>query len=414
MRLSEVKEYSEKYSNENKVDGEALSYSFKKGFLTKNDLLNIIKSAHSKKDRNIEKAVEKIKKTDNNEIENITKKAFSSDSDEEETLKLLTKIDGITIRNASYILTFYDPKKYCIIESNIYDEVFGTNADNRPSIYSKKRYLELLKTVRHFSENYEINASEVGYAFYQRNYEKSKEKTHLGIKDIEISERPREKMLKKGAKELNTSELLAIILRVGSQRENVTDMSRRIISEYKLEKLFDYSLKELQEIKGIGPNKAMQILAISELGKRYNKSKNPITKITRAEDVYDYFKEDLQDQKQENFYILMLNNRNHIIKSEFITRGVLDASIIHPREIFKPAIKNSAAKIILIHNHPSGDPEPSQEDLDITKKIINIGKEMDIKVLDHVIIGGGGGNGNDGKDKESEEKEGYWSWIEKS
>ena len=222
----------------------------------------------------------------------------------------------------------------------------------------------------------------------------------MKIQDMPDSSRPRERFLNHGEKALSNAELMALILRTGNPKEGVVDMSNRLIKEYGLENLFDCSLKELQEINGIGQSKAMQILAISELGRRYNKSKNPITKITQAEDVYNYFKEDLQDQKQENFYILMLNNRNHIIKSEFITRGVLDASIIHPREVFKPAIKNSAAKIILIHNHPSGDPNPSQEDLDITKKIINIGKNMDIKVLDHVIVGGGGNGG-------------YWSWTEK-
>src|SRR6056297_1136252 len=220
----------------------------------------------------------------------------------------------------------------------------------------------------------------------------------MKIKDLPDSSRPRERFLTHGEKALSDAELMAIILRIGTRGkkdekgniisgENAVDMSNRLIKEYGLDKLFDCSLEELQKIKGIGQSKAMQILAISELGKRYSKSKNPITKITQAEDVYNYFKDDLENEKQENFYILILNNRNHIIKSEFITRGVLDASIIHPREIFKPAIKNSAAKIILIHNHPSGDPEPSQEDLNITKTIIKLGKEMDIKVLDHVIIG---------------------------
>src|SRR6056297_3651417 len=218
----------------------------------------------------------------------------------------------------------------------------------------------------------------------------------MKIHDIPKENRPRERFLTHGEKALSDAELMAIILRIGTKGkkdekgniipgENAVDMSNRLIKEHGLDKLFDCSLEELQRIKGIGQGKAMQILAMSELGKRYSKSKNPITKITKAEDVYNYFKDDLENEKQENFYILILNNRNHIIKSEFITRGVLDASIIHPREIFKPAIKNSAAKIILIHNHPSGDPQPSKEDLEITEEIATLGKKMRIEVLDHII-----------------------------
>jgi DNA repair protein RadC len=220
----------------------------------------------------------------------------------------------------------------------------------------------------------------------------------MKIRDLPDSSKPRERFLKYGVETLGNAELLAIILRTGSINENVVEMSNRLISEYKLENLFDCSLKELQEIKGIGPSKAMQILAISELGKRYSQSKSPTTKITSAKDVYKYFKERLENEKQENFYILILSTKNNIIKDQLITKGVLDSAILHPREVFRPAIRNSASKIILVHNHPSGDPEPSQEDLDITKKIIEIGKNIEIRVLDHVIIGS--------------EKNGFWSWVE--
>jgi DNA repair protein RadC len=174
-------------------------------------------------------------------------------------------------------------------------------------------------------------------------------------------------------------------------------MSNRILNEFGLNKLADYSLKELQGIKGIGLGKACQLLAINELNKRVNSLKNKITKISTAQDVFNFFKDKFKDEKQENFYILMLNPRNHIIKDEFITKGVLDAAIIHPREIFKPAIKNSASKIILVHNHPSGDSSPSPEDLDITEQIIEVGNKIGIKVIDHVIIG----------------RDSWWSWIER-
>ncbi len=218
----------------------------------------------------------------------------------------------------------------------------------------------------------------------------------MKIKDLPDSSRPRERFLKHGPEALSDAELFAIILRTGNLQENVVDMSNRLIAEYGLDKLFECSLKELQKIKGIGPSKAMQILAMTELGKRYTQSKNPIKKIKNAEDVFNYFYEKLKDEKQEHFYILILNNANNIVKEEFISKGVLDAAILHPREVFKPAIKNSASKIILIHNHPSGNPQPSREDLEITNKLMEAGKLLDIKVLDHIIIGNGE----------------WWSWVE--
>jgi DNA repair protein RadC len=158
--------------------------------------------------------------------------------------------------------------------------------------------------------------------------------------------RPRERFLKSGAESLSDAELFAIFLRTGTRGENVIDMSNRLISEYGLNNLFDCSIKELEKINGIGKAKAMQILSITELQKRMNNAKKPIKKITCAEDVFHYFHERLKDEKQEHFYILMLNTKNHIIGEQLITKGILDASIIHPREIFKPAIKNSASKII--------------------------------------------------------------------
>lgn len=209
----------------------------------------------------------------------------------------------------------------------------------------------------------------------------------MKILDIPKENRPRERFLKQGPEALSDAELFAILLRTGTKGENVIDMSNRLIKEYGLDKLFECSLKELQKIKGIGPDKAMQILTISELQKRINQSKKPINKITCAEDVFNYFHERLKDKKEEHFYLLMLNSQNYIIGEQLITKGILDTSIVHPREVFKPAIKNSAAKIILIHNHPSGNPEPSEEDREITEKLKKSGEELGIKVLDHVIIG---------------------------
>src|SRR3989338_5731057 len=217
----------------------------------------------------------------------------------------------------------------------------------------------------------------------------------MKIKDLPDSSKPRERFLKHGAEALSDAELFAIILRTGLVGENVMEMANRLISKFGLVNLFDCSLKELQQIKGIGPSKAMQLLAMSELGKRYNQEKNAIKKITCSEDVFKLFHARLRDKKQEHFYVLMLDTKNNIIGEQLISKGILDASIIHPREVFKPAIKNSASKIILVHNHPSGDASPSSEDLEITEKLIKSGEEIGIKVLDHIIIG-----------------EKFWSWKE--
>ncbi|MBU2576657.1 MAG: DNA repair protein RadC [Nanoarchaeota archaeon] len=226
----------------------------------------------------------------------------------------------------------------------------------------------------------------------------------MKILDIPKEGRPRERFLKLGPEALSDAELFAILLRTGTRGkggekgENVIEMSNRLIAEYGLDKLLECSLKELQEIKGIGPSKSMQILTIAELQKRVNQSKKPVKKISCAEDVFNYFYERLKDKKEEHFYVLLLDTKNNIIGEQLISKGILDASIIHPREVFKPAIKNSASKIILVHNHPSGDPSPSSDDLEITEKLISTGDEIGISVLDHVIVGEGG----------------WWSWKERN
>ena len=224
------------------------------------------------------------------------------------------------------------------------------------------------------------------------------------IKEMPIGDRPRERFLKQGPQALSDSELIAILLRTGTRGkkgergENVIEMSNRLINEYGLNKLLECSLTELQKINGIGPSKAMQILTISELQKRINQSKTPINRITQASDVFDLFHERLKNEKQEHFYIIMLSTRNHIIGEHLVSKGVLDAAIIEPREVFRPAIKAAASRIIILHNHPSGDPTPSPEDLEVTKKLIEAGNTVNIKLLDHVIIGNGK----------------WWNWAENS
>lgn len=218
----------------------------------------------------------------------------------------------------------------------------------------------------------------------------------MRIKDISKENRPRERLEKLGANVLSDAELLAIILQKGNKEENVIDMSNRLLSKYGIGKLSDLSLKELQEIKGIGPAKSMQILALFEFNKRHNLAKNFSIHVKKAQDVFNLFHERLKDEKQEKFILLMLNNKNNVIAQEIVSVGTLDSALLHPREIFRPAIKNSAAKIILVHNHPSGDPTPSEIDLKVTDKLIEVGNTIDIPVVDHVIVGNGK----------------WWSWRE--
>ena len=218
----------------------------------------------------------------------------------------------------------------------------------------------------------------------------------MKIHDLPKQNRPRERFLKHGPEALSDAELFAIFLRTGTIQENVIDMSNRLIAEYGLNNLFDCSLKELQQIKGIGPSKAMQILAMSELNKRNNLSKTRQHHIRSEEDVFNIYKEKLGNKNKEILTILMLGTKNHVKGEKIISIGNSDTSIVDPKEILKPALKNSASRIILIHNHPSGDPSPSEEDKKITEELIKAGDVVGIKVLDHIIIG----------------KERYWSWSE--
>lgn len=219
---------------------------------------------------------------------------------------------------------------------------------------------------------------------------------YMRINDIAKNMRPRERFLEYGSEALSEAELLAIILRTGTIQENVIEMSNRLISTYGLENLFECSLKELQNIKGIGISKALQILSVFELSKRYELSKKRKEHIKCAKDVFDVLYDKLKNEMQENFYIILLNSKNRIIKTQRISLGILDASLVHPREVFRSAIRNSSNKIILAHNHPSGDCTPSKEDIEITKKLIDAGKLIGIEIIDHVIIGD-----ND-----------HWSWNE--
>jgi len=220
----------------------------------------------------------------------------------------------------------------------------------------------------------------------------------MRIKDIPKENRPRERLKQNGVDALSNSELLAVILQKGTQKENVIDMSNRLLSKYSIDKLSDCSLTELKAIPGIGDAKAMQIKAIFEINKRNSVSKTNGKAIKSAKDVFDYMFPKLSGLDKEHFVVLFLDSKNHVIKEETVSVGILNASLIHPREVFKSAIKESANSIILVHNHPSGDCEPSEGDLNATCRVRDSGKVLKINLIDHVIVS----------------KDGYYSFKENS
>jgi DNA repair protein RadC len=208
------------------------------------------------------------------------------------------------------------------------------------------------------------------------------------IKDLPKIERPREKLIQYGPTRLSNSELLAIILRSGKKGENVIDLANKILKKFKAENLPAVTFDELKVLSGLGPAKACEILACFELGKRLLKGKIAGLYL-RPEDVWKELR-DIRDHKKEHFVIFFLDSRNQEIKREIISVGSLNANLVHPREVFEPAVKNLAAQVILAHNHPSGDPEPSEDDLELNKRLVEAGKILGIEVIDHIIIGKAG------------------------
>lgn len=209
------------------------------------------------------------------------------------------------------------------------------------------------------------------------------------IKELPIKERPRERFIKYGASSLQTFELIAIILRTGSKEESVLELAKKVNYMYNsLKDLSKTSISELKSIKGIGDSKAIELLSAFELGRRINNETfNNQVKLISPESIFLYLKSELEMKTQEHFLALYLNTKGELIKKETLFIGSLNSSLIHPREIFKHAVLNSAAAIIISHNHPSGDPTPSIQDIEITKIIHKNSLMMDIELLDHIIIG---------------------------
>ncbi len=214
---------------------------------------------------------------------------------------------------------------------------------------------------------------------------------NLMIRDLPAEERPREKMQNLGPEALSSSEIIAVILRTGNPRESAVHLAERIISHAGgLRFLPEMSLELLQSFHGIGPAKAVQIKAALELGKRIATTLHVDNmSVTSPHFVADMFMEELRYKKKEYFKLILLNTKNKVISKEEISVGSLNASIVHPREICSLPMQKSAASVILVHNHPSGDPTPSQEDLSVTRRLVEGGNILGIEVKDHIIIGDG-------------------------
>jgi len=217
--------------------------------------------------------------------------------------------------------------------------------------------------------------------------------TNLLIRNLPESEKPRERLLSQGAGTLSNTELLAVLIQTGSGKQSALDLACKVLcidQASGVKFLSSCSQEELMGIRGIGPSKTCQILAAVELGKRVCSGDfQSKPRIKAPEDIVEVFMPQMRNLKREEFRVCFLNTKNEVTADEVISIGSLNASIVHPREVFTHAVKRSAAAIILVHNHPSGNPEPSREDIEITNRLSESGLLLGIKVLDHVIIGGG-------------------------
>lgn len=218
----------------------------------------------------------------------------------------------------------------------------------------------------------------------------NKIKKSFTIHDLPVSERPRERLQKFGAEALSAQEILAVILGRGISGESVMVTAQRLLSQFgSLKGIADASLEELSKVRGIGLAKAAQIRAAFELTSRLESYQDSGKRETAKtpEDVVALVRSRLKGKKKEYFLALLLDTRNQLIRVAEISVGSLDSSIVHPREVFKEAVAASAASVIFAHNHPSGDPEASEDDINLTKRLAEAGEIMGIDVLDHIIIG---------------------------
>ncbi|MBD8026832.1 DNA repair protein RadC [Ureibacillus sp. Re31] len=211
----------------------------------------------------------------------------------------------------------------------------------------------------------------------------------LKIRDVHVDDRPRERLIRQGAQSLSNQELIAILLRTGTKEESVLTLANRVLTYFeKLHGLKYATIEEIMAIKGIGEAKAVQLLAAIELGRRLaQKQVDSRFTIRSPQDAATYLIPEMSSLQQEHFVVLFLNVKNQVLHKQTIFIGSLNSSIVHPREIFREAVKRSAASIICAHNHPSGNASPSPEDIEVTKRLQEAGYIIGIELIDHVIIG---------------------------
>ena len=211
------------------------------------------------------------------------------------------------------------------------------------------------------------------------------------VRDLPAEERPREKVLRAGAAALGNVELLAMLVRGGTRQHSVLRVSEEVLAHYKdrgISGIVHMAPTELSQINGVGLAKAASILAAVELGRRLSQAAAARIEVVHGpEDAAHYAMPRFRFEQREHFAVLLLNTKNHILGMPEISVGSLSASVVHPREVFREAINYAAAAMILLHNHPSGDPSPSREDIAVTSRLVKAGKIMDIEVLDHIILG---------------------------
>lgn len=209
------------------------------------------------------------------------------------------------------------------------------------------------------------------------------------ISELHIADRPRERLIHQGAESLSNQELIAILLRSGTRQESVLQVANRVLAFFdRIQDMQHATIEEMTSVKGIGEAKAVQLLAAVELGKRLTRKQSTERYVIRSpEDAAAYLMPDMSNLNQEHFVVLFLNVKNEVLHSRTIFIGSLNSSIVHPREVFREAVKRSAASIICAHNHPSGNPAPSPEDIEVTKRLAEAGRIVGIDLLDHIIIG---------------------------